>query len=223
MNIDKNISRSLNSLVKNHLKNRMDNDELYLLLRNVLNGSYYEPINTSLSNNITGTFATCIYCKNVNYIIKTNIFENNVIHDGTNFWLKYIINIPNNKNLPNLIYYYFYENYYFVIMERLQEVINYIPYIESSNIIDILNKKETFNTDIDYSLLNKNFISKYTPLLLNTIPIFINILKPIVNNYKEITLDICSENIMVRSYKKNIEFILLDPFWREINDTNQSK
>lgn len=217
MNIDKTISRNLNSLVKNHIKRPKNNNEMYLLLKTTLQGTYYEPLLDNLDDNITGTFATCIYCTNTNYIIKTNIFEKDVTQDGTNFWLKYIINVPNNNNLPNLIHYYFYENYYFVIMERLYDVSNYIPYIESSCIIDVLNKIETYTKGIDYNFFNsKKFVSKYTPILIKTLPTFINILTPIVNNNKEITLDICSENIMVRSYKNKIEFILLDPFWREV-------
>ena len=104
-------------------------------------------------------------------------------------------------------------------MEKLDNVDSYIPYIESESIIEILNKPTTYNKDlkdnVEYQeLLTRKYISKYATILLSTIPTFINILTPVVNNHKYITLDICSENIMVRAYKRKVEFILLDPFWR---------
>ncbi len=220
MNIDNTIARTLSSLIKNHIRQNLKDSDFFLLLKNVLYDTHYYPINNTIEDSIRGSFALCFYCKNSNYIIKTNILSKEANEDGTSFWLDYVIKSKDNQNLPNIIYHYIQDNYYFVIMERLYEVSNYIPYIESSSIIDILNKKETYQPTYQLDIPNQKYISKYTPILVNTIPIFINILEPIVNNYTDIELDICSDNIMVRAYKKDIKFILLDPFWR-IYGSNQ--
>lgn len=221
MNIDNSLARTLSSLIKNQIKQKISNNDFYLLLKNILYDTHYYPINDDINNSIHGTFAICLYCKNNNYIIKTNILSQDINEDGTSFWLEYVLSSKTNKNLPNIIYHYIQGNYYFVIMERLYEISNYIPYIESSSIIDILNKKTTYQNYYDMNeKLSQKYQSKYTPILIETIPTFINILTPIVNNYKDIELDICSDNIMVRAYQKNIKFILLDPFWR-IYGTNK--
>lgn len=219
MNIDITLSRNINSLVKGYIKYPKTEQEFYVMLQTILYNTQYDADDFSI--NKKGTFATCIYCKNSNFIIKTNILSDktDVENDGTRFWLEYALSVPNNKNLPNIVYHYLYNNYYFVIMEKLDNVDSYIPYIESESIIEILNKPTTYNIDLkdnkEYQeLLTRKYISKYATILLSTIPTFINILTPVVNNHKYITLDICSENIMVRAYKRKVEFILLDPFWR---------